>query len=234
MKIFLNNRFVILIIIFLSLYIISIDDSGEACSFSSMCGELGDSFYINWPSENSGGVNRNQSIELKISGKCPNFTWTVDGKGFWLDADHTTTQLETANETVTLYADGSSCGSAEITITDTCNQTFTTYIKSNVGYWKSCPEPDTGIVKLSNWPTKQRLTWSVGKFQFYNWLTRCCENLGDYSKSGCEWAQCPGEGMGKTTICAEDYGSSSCEFGICWCAYGDRDPGHMRYWACQQ
>ena len=226
------NKYWILILIFLFFGICEIALSDITCTVSTTPGQVDVSYFIKWNPENSAVINPNGSIELKITGKCPNYIWKVTGDGFWLDADHTITELETSDDTVMVYADGSSCGSALIEITDTCGKTLRKYIRSSTGQWKGCPEPDTGKVSNNMVGYTERKTWVDGKFQWFHWAMRCCRNDEDRAKNGCEWGQCPGEGLAQTTVCADDIGSISCSYGICWEGTSDRNPGHMRYWGC--
>lgn len=233
MKIFKKNRLIILIVISLYLSISTIAYSGGVCPISSIPGQVADSLFIKWAPENSEVINRNQALELIISGKCPNYTWTVSGYGFWLDAGHTIKELETAEDTVTLYADGSSCGSAIIEVTDTCNKTLEGQIRASIGEWKYCAEPDTGKVANTMVGAPLRKNWVTGKFRWRGWSLRCCRSEKDRAKNRCEWGQCIGEGLGQTTVCADDIGTLSCSFGICWEGSSDRWPGSVQYWGCQ-
>jgi hypothetical protein len=232
MKILNKHRFVILIVISLYFSIGTISDLWGACPISLIPGQVDDSLFIKWNPDNSEVINKNQSLELKISGKCPNYTWKLRGNGFWFDEGHTISELETGEDTVTLYADGSSCGSAVIEVTDTCNKTLVGQIRSSTGEWKGCATPDTG--KVGNWMagSTQRKTWVAGKFQWLHWNMRCCKNDADRANNGCSWGQCLGEGLAQTTVCADDIGSISCTFGICWEGSSDHEPGHIRYWGC--
>jgi len=184
----------------------------------------------------NGYVNPNGSCEVKVTGGVGKIRWEIIGGSAYFDAQKTLTSIVTAEgvKSATVYLDNA-CGSIEIKATEiTCNNSDAGFIKSSNGQWKSCPEPDTGTVKLSNKPIDEWLTWTVGNFRFFQWRTRCCEDAEDHGNTGCEWAQCPGQGMSSTTICADDYGSGSCEFGLCWHGSGGgREPGHMQYWECQ-
>ena len=127
------NQYWIFILIFLFIGIREIPASDATCPVSTIPEQVDVSYFIKWDPGNSEVINRNSSIEFQITGKCPNYIWKVTGDGFWLDADHTITELETSEDTEKIYADGSSCGSALIEITDTCSQTLKKYIRSSTG-----------------------------------------------------------------------------------------------------
>jgi len=74
-------------------------------------------------------VDQGSSVNLAIESGCPPFSWTVSGGGFSLE--------EGINGEMILSANGSACGSAEITVTDDLGQSITTYVRSTVGQWSS-------------------------------------------------------------------------------------------------
>lgn len=74
-------------------------------------------------------VARNDSCTVAITGSDGPFNWSVSGTGFTLD-NATTTGL-----TNTLNADGTACGSATITVTDTCSGSATGYVRCTTGQW---------------------------------------------------------------------------------------------------
>lgn len=75
-------------------------------------------------------IVRNSSIPIYITGGCPPFTWSVAGTGFSIPA--------TTNARVnTLSADGTACGVATVTITDSYRtpRTVEAKIKCTTGAW---------------------------------------------------------------------------------------------------
>ena len=180
-------------------------------------------------------VPANGSCSVRVDGGAGVIRWEIVGASAYFDEQRMLTSIDTlaGERSVTVYLDNA-CGSIEIRATDIiCNQTAAGYIRSSIGQWNYCEEPDTGNV--GNWIVgcTQRKSWVKGKFRWSNWCMRCCVSEEDRANSGCEWSQCIGEGLTQTTICADDIGTISCEFGICWEGTSYRAPGHMQYWECQ-
>lgn len=61
-------------------------------------------------------------------------TWTVSGRGFWLDPAHTTRSV-IAGSQVWLYADADACGCCDITATDGCTR-VQGLVRCTVGRWQ--------------------------------------------------------------------------------------------------
>ena len=79
------------------------------------------------------------TITITADGGTPQnaaWTWNVSGTGFWFDAEYTSTEIfNTTYTSVLLYADGSACGSATITVTGCDNTVVTGYVRCTTGTW---------------------------------------------------------------------------------------------------
>jgi len=86
---------------------------------------------ITW--DDSGSIEtlaRNNNGTVAITGGIAPYVWTVSGTGFTL------TNAETLGLSNTLSADGTACGSADITVTDGCGSTATGYVREPTnGQW---------------------------------------------------------------------------------------------------
>jgi len=71
-------------------------------------------------------IDRNSSIPINVIGGCPPYTLSVSGNGFSLIGN-------------TLFADGTACGIATITVTDYCGNDAKGYVRCTEGTW-STPE----------------------------------------------------------------------------------------------
>jgi hypothetical protein len=81
----------------------------------------------------------NSSIPLTVSGGCSPYTWSVSGTGFTLENEGQPT-----GATNTLYADGTACGSATITVTGCSGPPVTGYVRSTEGQWSADDFYDSG------------------------------------------------------------------------------------------
>ena len=78
---------------------------------------------------------------------CPTYSWSVSGTGFHFDsASGPTTATTNADlETLQLWADGTACGPATITVTDICGGNDEEYVRCAAGKWvlqfqvRACP-----------------------------------------------------------------------------------------------
>jgi hypothetical protein len=75
-------------------------------------------------------IDRNGSAALVVIGNNDPFTWSVSGTGFTLE-----TEGEATGPTNTLYADGTACGTATITVTGCDGQAVTGYVRCTTGQW---------------------------------------------------------------------------------------------------
>ncbi len=103
-------------------------------------------------------VARNGFVTISIaSGRatCGPYHWSVSGTGFHFDdvTGPTTATTDSDSETLQLWADDTACGSAEITVTDACNESGEISVRNpDHGHWVlvediSCGtlDPDPGI-----------------------------------------------------------------------------------------
>jgi hypothetical protein len=74
--------------------------------------EYKDSWIFKWADDNPEFIPLGESEEVRVEGGVPNFKWQVSGDGFSLK------ESETTDRTNTLYADGTACGEATITVED--------------------------------------------------------------------------------------------------------------------
>ena len=82
----------------------------DYCPFSLIQGNV--IWRFEWDPNNPDTMNRNDSVTLNVIDGLPPYSWTVSGNGFWLE------ESETAGLSNILYSDGTVCGSATITVTD--------------------------------------------------------------------------------------------------------------------
>jgi len=75
-------------------------------------------------------IDRNGSAALFVTGDNGPFTWSVSGVGFTLE-----TENEPTGATNTLYADGSACGAATITVTGCDGEEVKGYVRCTIGFF---------------------------------------------------------------------------------------------------
>ena len=85
-------------------------------------------------------IARNNYVNVWVDsdGKaCPPYSWSVSGTGFHFDsASGPTTATTNADlETLQLWADGTACGPATITVTDLCEGNDEEYVRCTNGRW---------------------------------------------------------------------------------------------------
>ncbi len=85
-----------------------------------------------WDSGDDVTLGQSDDVVVSITSTPPNSpkTWNISGTGFWFDAGYTVTSLETDANSVTVYTDGSACGSGTITV---CG--VTGYVRCTTGKW---------------------------------------------------------------------------------------------------
>jgi RHS repeat-associated protein len=120
--------------------------------------------------DNPDEIDQNSSIPINVIGGCPPYTWSVSGNGFSLIGN-------------TLFADDTACGSATITVTDTCGNNITGYVRCTEGVWNlisSChPELGCGFSEI------------IGKYNYReSW---CCTTKNEPNCDRCSpWEDCHG------------------------------------------
>lgn len=103
-------------------------------------------------------ITRNEGIDLwcvlEGGAPCPPFTWTLSGTGFYFGSisGPTTAITHEELEIVELWADNTACGSAIISITDSCGVTGAGHVRGDVGQWVTVE-----IIHQSDW-------WSPGSY----------------------------------------------------------------------
>jgi hypothetical protein len=111
-------------------------DEGD-CSVQTITGTVTfpASWGCDWLATNPNEIARNSSglIRLK-NGRLP-FQWQMSGNGFWFDAAHTITTIQTIDPSVTVYVGSSACGSATLTATDSSGCSTTGTVRTNAGSW---------------------------------------------------------------------------------------------------
>jgi len=75
-------------------------------------------------------IDRNGSAALVVIGNNGPYTWSVSGTGFTLENEGQPT-----GPTNTLYADGTACGAATITVTGCDGTQVTGYVRCTTGNW---------------------------------------------------------------------------------------------------
>jgi len=76
---------------------------------------------IEWDYELSADtITKNSSAEVWVRGGSRDYTWTITGDGYWLDAGHTLKEIVTTGMNVTVYADNTIASPATISIVDAC------------------------------------------------------------------------------------------------------------------
>lgn len=89
---------------------------------------------------NNDEIARNNYVNVWVYSEgraCPTYSWSVSGTGFHFDsASGPTTATTNADmETLQLWADGTACGTATITVTDLCEGNDEEYVRCTTGQW---------------------------------------------------------------------------------------------------
>jgi len=94
-----------------------------------------------WDPNNPQSINRNDSVSLSVIGGTEPYTWSVIGTGFYFEEDQTSEPLNT------LIADGTSCGAAMVTVTDSEGLKVSGSLRQpNNGRWVLIHEESCGEV----------------------------------------------------------------------------------------
>ncbi len=86
-------------------------------------------WFLTYSPNNPETIEPSSEETIRIFGCRPPFTWSVEGNGFDLSDDETVTLFNT------LGADGTACGSATITITDSFGESDKGYVRCTTGIW---------------------------------------------------------------------------------------------------
>lgn len=141
-------------------------------------------------------IERDGSANLFVIGNNGPFTWSVSDQGFWLDANYTIKTLENNGLTATLYADGTACGAATITVTG-CNgpPPETGYVRCSYGNWGNCIVLCDGTGDGICWwggpgmcekIEGNRKYWTAVRDNRYGWFQSCCDQV----EEGCDLGTC--------------------------------------------
>lgn len=192
-------------------------------------------WIIVWVSDNPQQVLRGQSVTLKIEGGARPYDLSVSGNDFWFDEAHTITSIAGNNTgVITLYAGGSACGSATITVSDECDDYATGSVRCNsdgAGVWTlktqyECKCPGAPTSKSGNWLYKECGKWRNGdeyKMCFaYSAHAPCLDQL---PSSTCD-DKCAAD------ICNPAWGCTQCVTFVC----PDRAPPFEQTgtWSCEE
>jgi len=111
--------------------VVAVTRAGKVCAWDFMATNCPPEIEFAWDYENSAEtIARSANVDLYVEGGTTPFTWTVEGEGFTL------AQGKTTGRHNTLFADGSSCGAAIITVTDACDTEVVASIRNTTsGVW---------------------------------------------------------------------------------------------------
>lgn len=145
--------------------IVVTDDCGSTCSFTITPEDVccPPEIPLEWDYENSSDtiIQSGNATVYVIGGADSDFTWTVSGQGFTFSNNQTTI---IGGRSQIIYADETSCGEAEITCTDYCDDSVNYSLRNiDSGYWEeicsspfgnggNCDQTFTGPADLSNMP----------------------------------------------------------------------------------
>lgn len=135
-------------------------------------------------------IARNSSCTVAVTdelGKGGPYSWSVSGNGFSLKKDPPSNGL-----TNTLYANGTACGTATITVTDCGGKTTTGYVRCTTGKWVLIYSCGAGVSNCSWYGSirgkfKYDASWCY-KYQFAPTCASACP-----SNPGCTtplWRDC--------------------------------------------
>jgi hypothetical protein len=181
----------VLLLLTISIYLHPVDKS-----IAGTCDEMESSestptftgnhnYYENWSTspELDPGIPEeiapNNSITLSVSGGCSPYTWSVSGQGFTLDESITT------GLTNTLNSNGTSCGSAEITVTDCVGNTTTKYIRGTEGQWVQIATCGVSV-------GHEGCSITVGKYRYDQEWCALCPSDPRSCEEACEHSDCGG------------------------------------------
>ena len=97
-------------------------------------------------------VTRNNHVDVWVDSgglACPPYSWSASGTGFHFNSSTGPTTEETQGDLIELqlWADGMACGSAIITVTDTCGKSATASVRDpNHGLWVLVEEISCGTL----------------------------------------------------------------------------------------
>lgn len=99
----------------------------------------GPSCVFEWDDGLPTTIGQSSSVVLTYIGGTSPFDWTItipEGSGFWLDSGFTLTNLSgQTTRSITVYTDGTSCGTGVITVTDDDSDQIVWYLTNTTGQW---------------------------------------------------------------------------------------------------
>jgi len=84
---------------------------------------------MEWAEDNAETIDQEDQIAISVINGVGPYTWNVEGTGFSLETSETEGRVNLLN------ADETACGSATITVLDTCGIVVTGYVRGTVGGW---------------------------------------------------------------------------------------------------
>jgi hypothetical protein len=100
-------------------------DEDECCADAEMEADAG----------NPTTIGGSSSQTMQWSGGTPEYTVSVSGSDFWLDAAKTKTEITTNTRSVTVYTGAAACGPGTISVTDNCDNQIDMELRSTAGQW---------------------------------------------------------------------------------------------------
>lgn len=121
----------------------SYGEKGDDCgciSFTSSCDPCVGTTIMTWDDSTSADtIAQSSSVSVAVNDGLGPYSWSVSGVGFTLGS------TQTGGGQNTLVSDASACGTATITVTDTCGGSTTGYVRCTTGQWvlkdNTCPIP---------------------------------------------------------------------------------------------
>jgi len=179
-----------------------------------------------WSEDNPETIAPESSASVSVTGDKAPYIWSVVGTGFWFDAEHTLTVIESGGGVI-LYTDEDACGAATINVSGACEGVVEGVVKCTVGRW-------------SDW------TYTCGSWSTGTYANSCCNLVTDktWYQAWCRYqAGCVCGGANQECLPIE-YGGINCAtlggvFMQC-CHWPDGDPDRgtfcERYatWECDQ
>lgn len=169
-----------------------------------------------WDFSNPQEVSPGHNVTLNFGEGNRPYTVSVTGNDFWLDQAHTVTKINNNyTGTITLYAGNNSCGSAEITIKDRCDNEKAGYVRSTSGKWGSWENAKTWTYcDLFEWGDTRKniicqdVAYKYSGIQGGGWwndypeCSRECHTI-ETDSGHCSYKKCPQQGartLGRMTI----------------------------------
>ena len=176
--------------------------------------------------DNPDEIDRNSSVEIKVIGGFPPYSWSVSGNGVILSLN------ETEVPSNALYADNTACGTATITVIDKCGDSCTGYVRCTTGSWVMKCSNASNYYGCSPWESvwggesydiiQGYQKWEmIGKFAR---TSKCCP--GDAIDCSWDYPDCPSPPCGDPCSCDGVIGRCGEGTVTLWPAY------HYYEWGC--